>query len=156
MADYQSELERLVGQLNRGRQSGTDKPAAPSGDITALLRKAVGDRASDLLLVPGSAPALRVHGAVRTLALPVLSDDEVRGMVLPLLTATEYAALQKERALDLAFDVADLGRFRANVHFQRGTMAAAIRLLPRDVPTLTSLHFRKRCRALLRCGKVWC
>src|SRR5687767_9176799 len=98
MADYQGELERLVGQLNRGRHAGPDTAAVPSGDMTALLRNAVGDRASDLLLVAGSAPALRVHGAVRTLALPVLSDDEVRGMVLPLLTPTEYAVLQKERA----------------------------------------------------------
>lgn len=141
MSDYQSELERLVGQLNRGRQaSALDRSPVPTGDIAALLRKAAAERASDLLLVAGSPPALRIHGCVRTLPVAPLSDDEVRGMVMPLLTASEYASLQKERALDLAFDMADLGRFRANVHFQRGTMAAAIRLLPRDVPTLAALH----------------
>jgi twitching motility protein PilT len=139
MADHQSELEQLVGQLNRGRQ--TSAPIAPAGaDLTAFLRKAASERASDLLLVAGALPALRVQGSVRTMQAPALSDDDVRAMVLPLLTATEYASLQKDRALDLAFNVQELGRCRANIHFQRGTMAAAFRLLPREVPTLASLH----------------
>jgi twitching motility protein PilT len=61
-------------------------------------------------------------------------------MVLPVMNAGEYATLQKERSVDLAFSSAEGHRFRMNVHYQRGTLAASLRLLPREVPTLAQLN----------------
>ena len=145
MAHYQDELERLVGQLNRrtGKESEEQRTPVTPGDsegLEALLRRAVAEQASDVILVAGSPPALRVHGALRPFGTSRLGDEEIRALVLPLLNVNEYAALQSERAADLAFDLPELGRFRANVHYQRGTLAVSIRLLPREVPTLASLH----------------
>jgi twitching motility protein PilT len=144
MSGYQEELDRLVGELNRHTRKQTlptpaDRPAEPEA-LTALLARAVHESASDILLVAGAAAALRVNGKLRPLEGPGLSDDDVRGLTLPLLNATEYATLQKERSVDLAFEAERLGRFRANLHYQRGTLAASIRLLPREVPTLASLN----------------
>jgi twitching motility protein PilT len=151
VSDYQSELDRLVGELNRGASgkpsSGTQaQPAVatrPSNPevITPLLERAVRENASDILLVVGSAPCLRIHGRLKTTPNTApLTDDDVRGMVLPLMNPTDYSTLQKERSVDLAFSSPTGHRFRLNVHYQRGTLAASIRLLPRDVPTLAQLN----------------
>ncbi|MDZ4801030.1 MAG: PilT/PilU family type 4a pilus ATPase [Bryobacteraceae bacterium] len=144
MSDYQTELDRLVGELNRG---ATARPtSAPTQQrnptaITPLLEKAVKDSASDILLVAGSPACLRIHGRLKTTqGTTPLSDDDIRAMVLPLMNPTDYTTLQKERSVDLAFSSPTGHRFRLNVHYQRGTLAASIRLLPKDVPTLAQLN----------------
>jgi twitching motility protein PilT len=149
VSDYQSELDRLVGELNRvsTRPSGpapTTAPAAlrtPGAALDPLLERAVRDGASDILLITGTAPFLRLHGRLRAVpgAAP-LADDDVRGMVLPVMNQNDYTVLQRERSVDLAFSSGTGHRFRLNVHYQRGTLAASIRLLPPDVPTMAQLN----------------
>src|SRR6202000_614290 len=58
----------------------------------------------------------------------------------PLLTASQADELQREKSLDFCFVRNSIGRFRANFHHQRGTLAASIRLLPAQIPSLESLH----------------
>jgi twitching motility protein PilT len=161
MAHYQDELERLVGQLNRSTSREPEGKPLTEGQgapetLEALLVQAAAESASDVILVAGSPPAFRIHGAVRTVAGARLTNEDVRSLVLPLLNPNEYATLQSERAADLAFDIAELGRFRANVHYQRGTLAATVRLLPRQVPTLASLNLPEQVGRLatLRHGLV--
>jgi twitching motility protein PilT len=69
-----------------------------------------------------------------------LSDADLRGLLLPVLTPEQAAELQSRKSLDFSFLRRSIGRFRANFHYQRGTLAAAIRALPEQVPTLDSLH----------------
>jgi twitching motility protein PilT len=64
----------------------------------------------------------------------------VRGLVLPLLDERQYEELQRNRTVDFCFVRESIGRFRANIHNQRGTLAASIRLLPARIPSLESLH----------------
>jgi twitching motility protein PilT len=61
-------------------------------------------------------------------------------MVLPLLEPAQADELQKQKSVDLGFARDGLGRFRVNIHHQRGTLAASIRLLPSRIPSLESLH----------------
>ncbi len=61
-------------------------------------------------------------------------------MLLPLMTAAQMQELQERKCVDFCFVRGSTGRFRANFHFQRGTLAASIRLLPAQIPTLESLH----------------
>jgi len=61
-------------------------------------------------------------------------------MLLPLLTSAQLQELQERKCIDFCFVRAAMGRFRANFHFQRGTLAASIRLLPAQIPTLETLH----------------
>lgn len=58
--------------------------------------------------------------------------------------------------VDVAFGTPALGRFRANIHYQRGTLAASVRLFPKTVPTLDSLHLPPSIRSIaaLRQGLV--
>jgi twitching motility protein PilT len=56
------------------------------------------------------------------------------------LTKPQYEHLQKFKSIDFGFVRESIGRFRANLHYQRGTLAGSIRLLPSRVPTLESLH----------------
>jgi twitching motility protein PilT len=64
----------------------------------------------------------------------------VRSLVLPLLEPAQLEELQKRKSVDLSFVRDNLGRFRVNIHHQRGTLAASIRLLPSRIPSLESLH----------------
>jgi twitching motility protein PilT len=69
-----------------------------------------------------------------------LSAEELRSLLLPLLTAHQSDELETNKSLDFCFVRGPIGRFRANFHYQRGTLAASIRLLPAQIPTLESLH----------------
>jgi twitching motility protein PilT len=137
MGEYEGELNRLVDELNRSarRERSDDKTV-----LDQLLGVAVQRNASDLLLVAGSAVILRVNGALTPGVGRVMSDADLRGLLLPILTAEQQQELQTRRSLDFSFVRKSIGRFRANFHFQRGTIAAAIRVLPEQVPTLENLH----------------
>jgi twitching motility protein PilT len=57
-----------------------------------------------------------------------------------MLTPAQTQELQRNRAVDLCFHREGIGRFRANIHYQRGTLAGSLRLLPERIPTLESLN----------------
>jgi twitching motility protein PilT len=137
MEERESELSRLVDQLNR---SATVAKSGEKRSIDQLLAAAVNHSASDIILVAGSPATLRVNGALTTDSGPVLSAEAIRGLLLPLLTPTQLEELQERKCVDFCFVRGATGRFRANFHFQRGTLAASIRLLPAQVPTLETLH----------------
>ena len=137
MGEYEGELSRLVDELNRSaRRERTEE----KGLLDQLLSAAVQRNASDLLLVAGSAVVLRVNGALTPGIGRVLSDADLRGLLLPILTTEQQKELQLRRSIDFSFVRRPIGRFRANFHYQRGTLAAAIRVLPEQVPTLEALH----------------
>ena len=137
MGEYEGELNRLVDELNRSATRTRTEDSAP---LDQLLRGAVQRTASDLLLVAGCSVILRVNGALTMGFARVMSDADLRGLLLPILTAEQTKELQARRSLDFSFVRRNIGRFRANFHYQRGTLAAAIRVLPEHVPTLESLH----------------
>ncbi len=62
---------------------------------------------------------------------PPLTADETRGILRSFLATTQLQELQKNRSVDLCFSREGIGRFRANVHHQRGTLSGSFRLLPR-------------------------
>jgi twitching motility protein PilT len=136
MAAYGSELSRLVDQLNRSTATKTGENAS----IDRLLAVAVHRGASDVILVAGSAVALRVRGSLTSAVGKPLSAEDIRSLLLPLVTARQAEQLEADKSLDFCFERGSIGRFRANFHYQRGTLAASIRLLPAQIPSLESLH----------------
>lgn len=137
MTEYEGELTRLVNELNR---AATSTASAENAGLDKLLAIAAQRHASDVLLVAGSSAALRINGALSAGLGPALSPADLRAMLLPLLTESQQQELQERRSLDFSFDRGPIGRFRANYHFQRGTLGAAIRLFPEQIPSLESLH----------------
>jgi len=145
MSVYEDDLSRIVHELNHTAPS---QQAARQNSLDPLLQSAVKQSASDVLLVAGSPVTLRVNGTLLAVASPPLTAQELRHLLLPLLTTEQTAELERSRALDLCFVRGTLGRFRANLHYQRGTLAASIRVLPAQIPTIESLHLPPALAAL--------
>jgi twitching motility protein PilT len=145
--DYQDELDQIVAELNRAAHpDNSPKPrasapaAANASSLDQLLVHAVRRAASDLLLIAGAPVTFRIGGSLAPGAGPLLGAEEARSLLLPLLSPAQSRELERTKSVDLCFTREGIGRFRANIHHQRGTLAGSIRLLPEKVPTLESLH----------------
>ena len=137
MVDPDNELSRLVDELNR---SVTVVKSEEKRSIDQFLTAAVQRHASDILFVSGSPATFRVNGSLVIDSGPAMSSETIRGLLIPLLTAAQLGELKERKCMDFCFVRGTTARFRANLHFQRGTLAAAIRLLPVQIPSLESLH----------------
>jgi twitching motility protein PilT len=137
MSAYESDLSQIVYELNRSApETKSDKTAS----LDKLLALAAEQGASDIILVAGAPVAFRINGSLALATTKPLADEELRAMLLPLLTSAHTTQLEADRALDFCFVRGTIGRFRANLHYQRGSLAASIRLLPAQIPTIESLH----------------
>ncbi len=149
MNRFPDDLDDLVTALNAGVPR-----AVPASHETARLRSwlehVVERGASDLLLVAGVPPALRVDGAVTPLLEAPLGSEEIEETVLVALPPHARRQYEAARIADASLRTRDLGRFRINLHHERGRAAAAIRRLPSIVPRLASLGLPAGIEALSR------
>jgi twitching motility protein PilT len=118
--------------------------AATNGNVALhiddLLRFAVSVGASDLHLTAQMPGSIRVHGAIRPIeGCPPLDNETLRDMVFGILPASQRERFEAENELDTSHSIAGLGRFRVNVSMQRGTVAAALRPIPHEMPEFDSL-----------------
>jgi twitching motility protein PilT len=86
--------------------------------------------ASDLHVTTGSAPQIRIDGALVPLDLPAMTPPETKRLCYSVLTEAQKHKFEEENELDLSFGVKDLSRFRANIFMQRGAVAGAFRTIP--------------------------
>ena len=91
---------------------------------------------------------LRIGGVLSPAGGAPLSAEETRHLLLPLMTPAQTQDLQRNKSADLCFSREGIGRFRSNIHYQRGTVAGSLRLLPEKIPTLESLHLPPILRSL--------
>ncbi|HEV3196625.1 MAG TPA: PilT/PilU family type 4a pilus ATPase [Bryobacteraceae bacterium] len=143
MSEYDSELSKIVAELNRAAPSQKTSVARmpqSTASLDKLLQTAAGRNASDVLLIVGAPAMFRINGVLATGGAGALEAEDVRSLVLPLLEPAQLEELQKKKSVDLSFMRENLGRFRVNIHYQRSTLAASIRLLPSRIPSLESLH----------------
>jgi twitching motility protein PilT len=142
LAEYDRELSEIVAELNRAAPSQKSAERLPqsTASLDELLGFATRRNASDILLIAGAPAVLRVNGALAPGSGPPLEPEDIRAAVLPLLEPSQLEELQRRKSVDLGFEREGLGRFRINIHHQRGTLAASIRLLPSRIPSLESLH----------------
>jgi twitching motility protein PilT len=113
------------------------------------LSELVARGGSDLLLVAGVPPALRVDGRVSRLDEPALDGAGVEGAVVPVLPPHAEHLYREEGIADASYRTTG-GRFRINLHRERGRPAAAIRRLPNGPPRLAELRFPAAVMALTR------
>jgi twitching motility protein PilT len=113
---------------------------APPISIDDLLARSVAAGASDLHLVPGAPPALRVHGELEWLEdAGRLTAEATHALLYRILSTEQQKVLEIGRQLDFSHGIPGLARFRVNVHFQRGSLAAAFRHVPEELRTLEEL-----------------
>jgi len=108
-------------------------------DAVELLRLAVARGASDLHVAVAAPPILRIHGALVRTDFPPLTRDQAKRMIYSLLSDAQKAAFERDQELDLSVAVQGLGRFRINVHWQRGSVEAAFRIVSLHIRSLTEL-----------------
>jgi len=142
------DLNRLIHELNAGLP-----PESAADEITRLtswLETLVDHRGSDLILVAGAPASIRVDGRLLSLREEPLSADEIEEAVLPALPARARSVYGQERIADASFRIARLGRFRINLHRERGRAAATVRALPAEPPRLASLNLPVSVESLTR------
>ncbi|NDD30313.1 MAG: type IV pilus twitching motility protein PilT [Proteobacteria bacterium] len=106
-------------------------------NITDLLRHALESEASDLHIVAGIPPSLRIDGEIQFLDAEPLSGNDTRAMIMALLNDQQRDRLEHERQLDFSFQLPEVGRFRTSLYFARGELEGSFRVVP---PRLKSLH----------------
>src|SRR5207253_8320391 len=120
-----------------GPEDQADEP--PDRRLEGLLRAVIADRGSDLHLVPGAPPLVRKgHKLVPVTGRSVLTPEGVEAMVSSILTVHQLEQFREELELDGAHSLPD-ARFRWNLHFQRGSVAASFHSIPFDIPTIAEL-----------------
>jgi len=145
------DLDALVTELN----AGAPQPRGADADgeterLRAWLAQVVERSASDLLLVPGAPPALRVDGQVVALLEGPLGGEEIEDAVAPALAPHARKIYRDAGIADGSFRTPDLGRFRINLHHERGRPSATIRRLPAAVPRFASLNLPPSVEGLTR------
>ena len=112
------------------------------------LSALVARQGSDLLLVAGAPASVRVHGRVGNIEAVVLSGPEIESAVLPVLTPNALESYRRTQIADSSYRLEGIGRFRINLHHERGQAAATIRALPTRVPALSELNLPSEVEAL--------
>jgi twitching motility protein PilT len=113
---------------------------AKNSHLQGWLEQLVTQKGSDLLLVSGAPAAIRTEGVLSTLGESALSGEQIEAAVLPALAAHAREEYQQYGIADSSYRVQGLGRFRINLHRERGRAAATVRALPSTIPTLDELH----------------
>lgn len=115
-------------------------------DIQELLKLTIKSKASDLHLLAGIPPSLRIDGALGTVSnYQALTPDTIETMIFSLLNPAQKELLISNKELDFSFGFGggtygNLGRFRANLYYQRRYLSAAFRLFPPAILTAEELH----------------
>ena len=125
-------------------------------DFADVLMEVLEQKASDLHLMAGAPPMVRVRGHLAPLDYPVLTPQDVRETVYSIITNDQRQKLETDWQIDFAYAIPGKARFRVNAYFQRAAIGAAMRLIPQDMPSLDDLgvpavlrEFTKKPRGLV-------
>ena len=119
-------------------QAATER--VKSFDFADVITRMTEERASDVHLSPGFPPAIRVRGRIIPLeGYAPLTHQETRDTVYSLLNDDQRKRFESNKQLDLAYAVPGVARFRVNCFFQRGSISAAFRRIPHEIPNLQEL-----------------
>jgi len=143
-----ADLNQLIQELNAGVRG--ESAAGEAARLTRWLEQLLERRGSDLLLVAGAPPAVRVDGRVLPLPEGPLSGEEIEEAVLPVLPPHARLAYGQQQIADGSYRARQMGRFRVNLHRERGRAAAAVRALPAEPPRLASLQLPAGVEGLTR------
>ncbi|MFN7429343.1 MAG: type IV pilus twitching motility protein PilT, partial [bacterium] len=105
-----------------------------------ILKAALEAGASDVHLVTGHQPAVRVHTELAFLEMPVLGPEVMKTFLESMAPRGAQERFNQQMDADFSYAAAGLGRYRVNAHMQRGQLAFAMRLIKTKVPALEVLN----------------
>ena len=146
MIGAMNELDRLAAEL----EAATAGTSRAGSRLRSWLEAVAAREASDLLLLPGEPPAFRINGRIVRSETAPIDGVDIEELVLPELPPHAQRAYRETGIADASQKVPAVGRFRINLHRERGRPAAAIRMLPARVPALASLDLPAGSEALAK------
>ncbi len=108
-------------------------------NMKILFEHAAEIQASDILLTAESPPMVRVNGELFPALEVALDAAQTKRLIWSLITEAQQEKFERSRELDFSLAITNQQRFRVNIYYQRGTVAAAFRLVPCEIPGLESL-----------------
>ncbi len=109
-------------------------------DLRSIIKNVIDSDASDLHLKVGNPPILRINGELEPLKMDSLTKEDLRRSASSLMTKEQQNRFVEEKEADFGIGIPGLSRFRVNIYIQRGTIAIAIRPIPKDVKTIEELN----------------
>ena len=103
--------------------------------INELLMTASEMKASDLHLTVGVPPKVRVFGELRDVGPDRLMPDDLHALAYSILPQGQIQKFEENGELDFSYSIPRVGRYRANVYHQRGSLAVVIRLVGNTIPS---------------------
>ncbi len=95
---------------------------------------------SDLFIIAGAAPAMRIHGKITPVMDKKLTADHTLALAQSLMTDAERDEFAKSKECNFAIALPDISRFRVNALVQRGSAGLVVRIIPNDIPSFADLH----------------
>jgi twitching motility protein PilT len=145
-------MSRSSGDGDAPTELNENCKAVPQAEerLNGWLSALVAQGGSDLLLISGAPPCIRFEGTVQAIGSEPLTGLEIEAAVLPALIPRAVEQYREHQISDSSYRVGGLGRFRINLHREKGMAAAAVRALPARVPSLDELHLPAAVEALSR------
>jgi twitching motility protein PilT len=107
--------------------------------VNELLTAMVAQNASDLHLIAGLAPYMRINGFLASIKSEPLTPAQVSEMIIAILKPAHLKIFQEQLELDFSYQVPNVGRFRVNIYTQRETPAASFRFIPEQIRSIDEL-----------------
>jgi len=124
------------GSLTRTKEAGIGE----SVKIQQLFKLMVDNGASDLHLTSGTSPGMRVHGEIVRVKTPPLTAQDTKRLIYQVLTEDQKNEFEKNLEIDFSFGIKGLARFRSNVFYSKGAVAAVFRQIPTIIPDFKALN----------------
>jgi twitching motility protein PilT len=113
-------------------------------EIQEILEDALRRGASDIHLMVGVYPTLRINGSLIPITkAPDPTPEFIEKLVFSLTTPEQKELLLTNKEIDFSFALGEVARFRVNAFYQKGYVSAALRLIPSKIPRLEDLHLPK-------------
>jgi twitching motility protein PilU len=128
----------------------------PASDLATLLRLMAEKGASDLFLTCEAPPHLKIEGETYPVNAPLLKRGDVKALVYGAMSPRQITDFEATLEANLSLQIDGVGRYRVNVYFQRGDVAAVIRLIKSRIPSFEELGLPEHCAelAMLKRGLV--
>lgn len=108
-------------------------------DISQLLSFGVKEGASDCHLSAGEPPMLRLHGDMKKVDMPPMTQEQVHSLVYDIMSDAQRKSFEEHLECDFSFALGDISRFRVNVFLQNRGLAAVFRTIPTEILPLEKL-----------------
>ncbi len=107
--------------------------------LNDLFLQAVKQKASDIHLITDLPPTLRINGRLSYVGKDKLTEKEIETLIRGILDERQMEIYLRDKELDVSYEVEGFARFRVNLHWERGAMSLAARIISDTIPTFEDL-----------------